>query len=314
MYVARVKQSNHTDMKKFFITLMAAVLVAVAAVPANAGNLMPAPDKGPVEQFISLFNRFFVLNYLSTDLEPNDQNQSKLAALDQLEDDAVGEIVDLFEAYGKHVFTASEKVQLANFIDVLYTMAEGETDTKSLARIKNQIYSMDTMNDLYDAILAGDEAPVSPMLTYTYKDVTVRYPKTYELSTSDTQYGVHIYLQHEDIVPNSVYMEIEKIDADDFASLSRSKLENFLRNECQKYYDNYIDSDYKISWKSDMTFYDDTKMAIIAVKGIQYGHEFTGEVLSIIHGDYQFTAFITGSDDENEKEARDIFLSAIDSL
>ena len=299
-------------MKKFLITLMAAVLVALAAVPANAGNLMPAPDKGPVEQFISLFNRFFVLNYLSTDLDANEQNQSKLAALDELEESTVTEIVDLFDTYGKHVFTASEKVQLANFIDVLYTMSEGDNDTKTLARIKNQIYSMETMNDLYDAILAGDDTPRATMLTYSYKDVTLSYPDYYELDTSDTRYGVHIYLQHSDIVPNSVYMEIEKIDVDYFANLSKNKLEKFLRDECQKYYDNYIDSDYKISWKSDMTFYEDTSMAIIAVKGIQYGHEFTGEFLSLIHGDYQFTAFITGSDDENEKEARNIFLSAID--
>lgn len=300
-------------MKKFIITLMAAVLVAIAAVPANAGNLMPAPDKGPVEQFISLFNRFFVLNYLSTDLEPNNQNQSKLAALDQLEEDTVGEIVDLFDKYGKHVFTASEKVQLANFIDVLFTMSEGDSDTKSLARIKNQIYSMDTMNELYEAIINEEDTPTTPMLSYTYKDVTVRYPNYYELDTSDTQYGVHIYLQHNDIIPNSVFMEIEKIDAEDFAALPKNKLEKFLRDECQKYYDNYIDSDYNITWKSTMSYYDDTKMAIIAVKGIQYGYEFTGEFLSLIHGDYQFTAFITGSDDENEREARDIFLSAVDS-
>ena len=314
MYVARVKQSNHTDMKKFFITLMAAVLVAIAAVPANAGNFMPSPGKGPVEQFISLFNRFFVLNVGADGVEEVAVGNRRYTCIRVEQKKRSPEIVDLFEAYGKHVFTASEKVQLANFIDVLYTMAEGETDTKSLARIKNQIYSMDTMNDLYDAILAGDEAPVSPMLTYTYKDVTVRYPKTYELSTSDTQYGVHIYLQHEDIVPNSVYMEIETIDAANFAALPKNKFEKFLRDECQKYYDNYIDSDYKITWKSNMSFYEDTGMAIIAVKGKQYGYDFTGEVLSIIHGDYQFTAFITGSNDENEKEARDIFLSAIDSL
>ncbi|MBO7071438.1 MAG: hypothetical protein J6W09_09130 [Bacteroidales bacterium] len=300
-------------MKKFFITLMAAVMFFIAATPANAGNFMPAPDKGPVEQFISLFNRFFVLNYMLTDLDATAENQTKIEAVDQLADETVATIVDLFDTYGKYVLTASEKVQIANFIDVLYTMSEGETDARSLARIKNQIYSMETMSDLYDAIIADETEPATPMLTYTYKDITLNYPKTYKISTEDTTYGIHIYLQHDEIVPNSVFMEIEKIDAEDFASLPKNKLEKFLRDECQKYYDRYINSDYKISWKSTMSFYDDTNMAIIAVKGTQYGYDFTGEFLTLIHGNYQFTAFITGSDDENEKEARNIFLSALEN-
>ena len=284
----------------------------LAAAPANASTFMPSPQQGPVEQFISLFNRFFVLNYISEDLDYT-KDKDKATVLEDLEGDLATQIVDLFDTYGRHTLTATEKVQLANFIDVLYSMSEGDNDSKTLARIKNQIYSLDTMNDLYAAILSDDDTSASPtMLTYSYKDITVKYPAYYELSTDDTTYGVHLYLQHEDIIPNSVFMEIEKIDAEDFASLSKSALEKFLREECQNYYDRYIDSDYKISWKSDMSFYDDTNMAIIALKGIQYGYEFTGEILTLISGNYQFTAFITGSDDINEKEARKIFLSVLE--
>ena len=297
-------------MKKFIISVMAAVALALATAPANAGNMMPSPQQGPVEQFISLFNRFFVLNYISSDLDYS-KDKAKVSALEDLEGELASEIVDLFDNYGRHTFTSSEKLQLANFIDVLYSMAEGDSDTKGLARIKNQIYSMNTMNDLYAAII-NDDDPAPSMLTYNYKDITITYPATYELSTDDTTYGVHIYLQHEDIVPNSLFMEIEKIDADDFSSLSSGALEKFLCEECQSYYDRYIDSDYKISWKSDMSYYSDTHMAIIAMKGVQYGHEFTGEILSIISGNYQFTAFITGIDDISEKETRKIFLSALE--
>lgn len=301
-------------MKKFIFSTMAAVLLFVtgASVSASASNFMPSPEKSAVEQFIALFNRFFVLNYLSSDLDSG-KDASKISALDELMDQTAGEIVDLFDAYGTHVLSASEKLQIANFIDVLYTMSEGETDSKSLARIKNEVYNLQTLNDLYDAILNDQAvAPAPSMLTYTYKDVTIKYPATYEISTDDTTYGVHIYLQHEDIVPNSVFMEIEKIDKDHFAGLSASAVEKFLREECQNYYDRYIDNDYKINWKTDISYYDDTRMAIIALSGVQYGHEFTGEILTLLNGDYQFTAFITGIDDASEQETRQIFLSALE--
>ena len=55
-------------------------------------------------------------------------------------------------------------------------------------------------------------------------------------------------------------------------------------------------------------------MAVQTMDGIQYGCEFEGEIVSIVIGNCQITAFITGAGSDSEKEAREIFLSAIGSL
>ena len=161
-------------MKKFIFSTMAALLLFVTGASVPASAVTPPPTKGPVEQFISLFNRFFVLNYISSDLDSS-KDKAKASVLEDLEGEAAGEIVELFDKYGSHVLTSTEKITLANFIDLLYSMSEGDTDAKTLARLKNEVYSLYTMSDLYAAILNQDSG-APKMLTYTYKDVTVSYP------------------------------------------------------------------------------------------------------------------------------------------
>ena len=138
-------------MKKFFFSMIAALLLIMtgASVNANAGNQMPSP-KSPVDQFITLFTRMVVLDDLSSELDAS-INSSKVQTLEGLEEDTVDKIVNLFESNGSYVLSASEKVMLANYLDVLVCFVNNDNDSEMIAAIKSQLYSMNTMNDLFNA-------------------------------------------------------------------------------------------------------------------------------------------------------------------
>ena len=292
---------------------MAAVAVVVSASSVSASAAMPAPEKSPVEQFIGSFNKFFVFDYVIADLDEN-ENADQIEVLKTFETKAVVDIVSLFQEYGDYQLSASEIVQLANFLDVLADMAENEVDANDIASIKSKVFSFETLGDVYNALLDQTNEPEPDMETVTYADVTISYPKHYTLSNWDTDYGMHFYFQHDSETATSVYMEVEYLNMDVFGSYSNSDYEDFLISECRNYYDKYIDSDYKIRRESEVVFYEDSIMAVQTMEGIQYGCEFEGEIVSIVIGNCQITAFITGAGSDSEKEAREIFLSAIGSL
>ena len=151
--------------------------------------------------------------------------------------------------------------------------------------------------------------------TITYGDLTFTYPTTYELdSTTQDDGALDVYLQHKDILSNSLNMNVSKLDADDMEALANASDEDildFLSGLCADYYDIYIgdDDDFEVLTQSDLDTNTSPYMAYVTLTGNAYDEYFDGEVIAMIWDEYLLVGFISGKDEEASDEVLDIFLS-----
>ncbi|MBO4434354.1 MAG: hypothetical protein J5769_02745 [Bacteroidales bacterium] len=289
-------------MKKFFVSMMAAALLFMsgASVNASAFSIM---QSAPVDQFISYFCRIFTLESISKELDPATDG-AKIDALSAIEESIGADLMTFMAGSEGYYLRESDREQLERFMDVIISLV-GDDYSRDIIAVKEKLYKLATLKDVFDAFIDGADGANQ----YSYGNVSFNYPSHFELKDSDTEFGVHLYLQNKNSLPASLYMEIERINVNEFSKLTDAEIGDFLKDECQAYYDKYIDNNYKVTYKTNIDYHSNTNMAVMALQGVQYGHDFTGEFISILYDTYQITAFITGGNDEEEEEARKIFLT-----
>ena len=150
--------------------------------------------------------------------------------------------------------------------------------------------------------------------TFTYGDLTFTYPAEYELdSTTQDDGTLVVYLQHKDILSNSLNMEVYALDMDQVNAASEEELLNYLKGYCQDYYDIWVgdDDDFVIEAQSELDTNNSPLMAYITMRGKAYDEPFDGEIICMIWDEYCLTGFVSGVDEKASDEVLDIMLSCM---
>ena len=287
-------------MKKFFLSIVA----AFACISIWAQN--------PVDRFLELYNQVTTLvnldDYISSSEKPS---------IDAVLDKVVDDFLAHYDNYKSYLLKPADRAKLENYFDIFQNFPSSALKSSLIQNLKTSIYESARLGDIYyclfpDAISKRNQGSYSSMQTYSFKTLTFRFPTNYDISESDTEFGVHLYIQDKEYLSNSIFMDIDVMKESSLRSASTQAKVDYLMEACQQYFVRYIDDDYVITTKSDFTPYPDDDFVIITLSGKAYGNSFTGEFISLFHENYHITAFITGVDDANEEKVFDYFLSFMD--
>lgn len=268
--------------------------------------------QNPVDKFLELYNQMTTTVHLE-----DEATTSEKAALDTIFDRLVEDFLSHYDTYKSYLLKPTDRAKLENYFDIFQNFPSASLKDSRYQELKSAIYSSAKLGDIYmclfpDTISKRDQNSYSSMKSYNFRTLTFNFPKSYTIDETETEHGVHLYIQDEDVLSNSIFMDIDLMNEESLKNASTQAKEDYLMEACQQYFVRYIDDDYTISSKSDFTPYPESDLVIITLEGTAYGYPFTGEFVSIFYERYHVTAFITGVDDANEEKVFDYFLSFMD--
>lgn len=268
--------------------------------------------QNPVDRFLELYNQVTTAVHLE-----DEATSSEKASLDTMLDRLVDSFLSHYDDYKGYLLKPADRAKLENYFDIFQNFSSASLNASKFQELKDAIYNSARLGDIYkclfrDTIEKREQGKFSSMQTYSFKDLSFTFPKNYTINESDTEFGVHLYIQDDDILSNSIFMDIDVMNSTSLSNASTQAKTDYLMEACQDYFVRYINDSYQVNSKSDFTPYPDDDLVIITLSGIAYGNPFTGEFISIFYQNYHITAFVTGSDSANEEKVFDYFLSFMD--
>ena len=285
-------------MKKFLLSIVA----AFAALAMFAQN--------PVDRFLELYNQATTVTHLM-----DNATSAEKEGLSSVMNTITGDFLTHYDNYKSYLLKPADRAKLENYFDIFQNFNTSSLNNTLFQELKNTIYNSPKLGDIYKCLfptlISNWENGGVSMQTYSFMDLTFRFPKTYKIQESDTEHGVHVYIQDDETgkLSNSIFMDIDLMDVDELRNASTRTKMDYLMEACQQYFVRYINDSYTVTTKSDFTQYPDDDFVMLTLSGTAYSYPFNGTFISLFFDRYCVTAFITGCNDAEEDQVFDYFLS-----